>query len=189
MQNSDTTQARAPEERPTDEATRPGLAIAKEVGRAFGRAVGHMVNTVANGGDEIAAGEYLVAYAYEAPEGLYHWTKDHLEWRNPAGENLHLEVVVRDGEDGRFVPSLDLTAALVRGTGQMIGPVRLPFLWHPTLYHYGANIRIPGADTYDIIVEIVPPTFSRHDRTNGNRFTKRVTARFPGVRLAALEPD
>jgi hypothetical protein len=189
MRIHETTNQHTPPARSSDEATSSGLAIAQEVGDAFGRAVDHMVHEVAKGGDEIAAGEYLVAFAYEAPEGLYHWVGNELEWREPAGENLHLEVAVRDGRDGRFVPSLNVTATLVDSSGQATNPQPLPFLWHPSLYHYGANIRIPGADVYDIIVAIAPPTFSRHDRVNGKRFTTKVTAQFRSVRLTPLEPD
>jgi len=183
------TSPRRPSAQPTEEATREGLRLARESGDAFERAVRHMVQDVAKGGDEHAAGEYRVAFAFEAPEGLYDWVGGEvgLQWREPQDENLHLEVAVRDGADGRFVPYLEVSATLVHEDDRKTGPFQLPFLWHPTLYHYGSNIRIPRAGKYNIIVDIDPPTFSRHDRENGCRFTRRVTAEFHGVQLDPLE--
>jgi len=173
---------------PSEEATARGLEIAREVGDAFGRAVRHMIESVADGGAEMAAGAFLIAIAFEAPEGLYHWTGEALEWRDPRDENLHVEVVVRDASDGRFVPGLDVSVTLSPGGGRIIGPHRLPFLWHPTLYHYGANVEIPEDGSYVIRVRVAAATFPRHDRVNGDRYTTPVVAEFSGVHLRPRPP-
>lgn len=170
-------------ETPSDEADPAGLALAREVGGAYGRAVQHMAQNVADGGDEIAAGDYMIGYAFESPEGMYHVRDGRLVWEEPGDTNLHLEVTVRDGGDGRFVPYLDVTAILTGSAGNATEPVQLPFLWHPTLFHYGANVRIPGSDLYMITIIVAPPTFARHDRRNGDRYATQVIAKFRGVRL------
>jgi hypothetical protein len=50
----------------------------------------------------------------------------------------------------------------------------MPFLWHPYLYHYGTNARVPGEGPYSIRVRIDPPTFMRHDPVNGKRYERPV---------------
>ena len=51
----------------------------------------------------------------------------------------------------------------------------LPFVWHPLLYHYGANIQIPLEGEYKIKVTIKAPSFARHDENLGNRYQNDVT--------------
>jgi hypothetical protein len=50
----------------------------------------------------------------------------------------------------------------------------MSFLWHPYLYHYGTNARVPGEGPYSIRVRIDPPTFMRHDPVNGKRYEEPV---------------
>jgi len=90
----------------------------------------------------------VIGYAIEEAEGLYHRQNDGtLEWRNPQSENAHIEVVVADGADGRFIPGLLVHATLRDAQSQEIGSYELPFLWHSWLYHYGRNVEVPGAGT------------------------------------------
>jgi hypothetical protein len=51
------------------------------------------------------------------------------------------------------------------------------------MYHYARNWELPGDGTYDLAVEIEPPTFPRHDKTNGRRFAEPVSVRFEGVQV------
>ena len=32
----------------------------------------------------------------------------------------------------------------------------MPFLWHPYLYHYGTNAKVPGEGPYTVRVRIDP---------------------------------
>ncbi len=66
-----------------------------------------------------------------------------LVWREPGDENLHVEIAVRDGADGRFVPALRVTATLVDADGTELGEHEHPLLWHPMIYHYGRNWKVP----------------------------------------------
>jgi hypothetical protein len=54
----------------------------------------------------------------------------------------------------------------------------MPFLWHPYLYHYGTNARVPGEGPYTVRVRIDPPAFMRHDPVNGRRYERPVEVVF-----------
>lgn len=181
--------ARPPMDPSSDEADERQLALAREQGDAYGRALAHMTDEVAEDGGAARAGEYVVGYAVEEAEGMYAWQDDDLVWQEPGDENVHLEVAVRDGADGRFVPGLDVTATLVAPSGERLEPRRLPFLWHPMLHHYGCNLHAPENGDYTLEVHIEPPRFMRHDEINGRRFCDPVDVRFTGVRLATAGED
>lgn len=85
---------------------------------------------------------------------------------------------MRDAADERFIPYLTINAMLTPKGGEAMPPVTVPFIWHPGLYHYGINLRLPGDGPYTIAVEIDPPEFMRHDKTNGRRYAKPVTVTF-----------
>lgn len=167
----------------TDEASPDQLAAAREEGAAYGASLDMMVSQIAETGGVKRAGDYLVGFAIEEAEGLYEYEDGALVWRYPDTENLHVEVAVRDGADGRFVPGLTVTVTIVDEDGREIGRHVQPLVWHPMMYHYARNWELPGDGTYDIAVEIDPPTFPRHDETNGRRFAEPVSVRFEGVRV------
>jgi hypothetical protein len=52
---------------------------------------------------------------------MYGWVDGHLRWRDPDGENLHLELSVRDRSDGRLVPAARALATLIAPDGQPVG--------------------------------------------------------------------
>jgi hypothetical protein len=168
----------------SDEADERQLGLAREQGRAYGRALAHMVTDVAEDGGEERAGPYLVGYAVEEAEGMYTWTEGELVWREPAAENLHVEIAVRDAADGRFVPELDIEATLIDPDGGEHGPHRLPLLWHPMIYHYGRNWSVPCDGTYRLRVHVHAPRFARHDEINGKRFMEPVELEFGDVEIA-----
>ena len=64
-----------------------------------------------------------------------------------------------------------------------VGPVEVPYVWHPGLHHYGINLEVPGDGTYTIRVHVEPPTFHRHDETNGDRYAESVEVEFEDVPL------
>ena len=91
-------------------------------------------------------------------------------WHDPEDENLHVEIAVCDASDGRFVPALTVTGTLIDPDGNEVGTHEHPLLWHPMIYHYGRNWKVPQDGEYTLKVHIEPPTFMRHDEINGCRF-------------------
>jgi hypothetical protein len=180
MSTKQKTPATRPPHKPSDEADRTQLKQAKKEGAAYVEAVKYMAEEVADGGGTARAGDYLVGWAQERAEGMYHLTGGKLVWMEPpANANCHLEIVVTDAVDKRFIPYLEIDCTLT-GNGKSL-KVRPQFLWHPGLYHYGANIHLPGDGKYDLRVEIKAPTFHRHDKINGTRFATDVQVTFTGI--------
>lgn len=180
-----TTRARRPPSRPSDEADRQQLRMAKREGKAYGTSLRYMVDEVADAGDTRRAGNYVVGFAQEKAEGMYHLhAPGHLMWMEPGkAENCHLEISVTDATDGRFIPYLDITALLVAADGTQVGPVKIPFVWHPGLYHYGKNLTVPGSGRYALHVRVEPPRFHRHDKVNGRRYADVVDVEFANVKI------
>lgn len=184
-----------PPQRPdSSEADPRQLELAEEQGKAYRAALEHMVNEVADSGGMAHVGDYLVGYAIEEAEGMYMWDKGELAWRNPQGENAHIEVTLCDAADGRFIPGLAVTGTLISKEGETVGPFELPLLWHPMLYHYGADVTVPADGEYTLRVHADPPAFSRHDELNGLRFQEPVDVEFGSVEIergaeAVTPPD
>lgn len=166
----------------TDEADEQQLQLAKEQGEAYFRAAMHMIEEVAQTGETKQVGDYVVGIAVEEAEGMHMLDDGELTWHEPEG-NLHVEVVVMDGADKRFVPSLDVTVTLVDADGEEVGTHAQPLLWHPMLYHYGRNWQVPGDGAYTVKVHIDAPSFHRHDEVNGKRYAEPVDVEFTGVEV------
>ena len=182
MTATQTTHARKPPERPSDEADASQIRMAHKEGDAYRQSLDYMADDVADSGAHKRAGDYVVAYAQEKAEGMYRLAGEgELEWTEPTDENCHLEISVSDAGDGRFIPYLDVEATLTSPDGQTIGPFTVPFLWHPGLYHYGRNIRVPGDGRYTLAVHIAPADFMRHDKVNGKRYAQPVDVKFTDV--------
>lgn len=164
------------QEVPSQEATADQLAIARQEGDAFGRALAAMRQEA-----EVrtqTTGQYEVSLIAEKAEGLYLLRRGTLVWTPPGNANAHLEVVVRDAGDGRFIPGLRVSLALDAPDGSHVGTRALPLVWHPWLYHYGLNWKVPSAGDYTARIRIDVPSFPRHDQVNGNRYTQRVNLTF-----------
>lgn len=172
---------RPPMDPSSDEASEDQLALAREQGEALGRAVRKMTDEVAQTGGMKTVGDYEIGFAIEEAEGMYHMVDGELQWQAPQDENLHVEVVVRDAADGRFVPCLDVQATLVTADGDEVGTHTQPLLWHPMINHYGRNWTVPGDGTYSLRVHVEPPTFPRHDEINGRRFAEPADVEFTGI--------
>lgn len=168
---------------PSDEATEEQLQMAREQGAAYRKALLHMASEEADDGGEQRAGDYIIAYAVEAAEGMYHLNNGRLEWHKPTTENVHVEVSVRDAADNRFIPGLNVFATLIDPHGNTVATHQQPFLWHPWLYHYGRNWEVPGDGEYTLRVRVDPPTFMRHDNKNGKRYAEQVEVEFTGVQI------
>lgn len=167
----------------SSEATARQLRLALAQGGAYRAALDHMANEVADAGGTQLAGDYLVGYAVEEAEGMYHLEGGGLVWHNPGETNAHVEIVVCDAADGRFIPGLDVQATLVSPDGEELGPFPQELVWHPMLYHYARNWQLPLDGDYTLRVHVDPPTFKRHDEINGRRFAEPVDVEFTGVQI------
>lgn len=176
--------AKIPSAEDSDEATKPLLRLAREQGEAYQKALDYMLHQQAVDGREVRAGDYIVGYAVEQAEGFYEAHGEKLKYRrvDRSGEvNVHVEIVVRDGRDGRFVPNLKVKATIVDEAGKEIGTKDEPFMWHPWLYHYGENWRVPVHGPLTLKVAIEAPEFRRHDSVNGARYLQPVIVEFKDV--------
>src|SRR3954471_3232295 len=96
-------------ERPSDEANRKQLAIAQREGAAYQEGLRVMATEIADTGGIQQAGDYIVGFAQERAEGMYHLRGEgRLDWMEPEDENCHLEISVSDTGDGRFIPYLTI---------------------------------------------------------------------------------
>jgi hypothetical protein len=177
------TQAVTPPMEQSNEAEPEQLELARKQGEAYKKALEHMANQEADSGAMKAAGNFVVAYAVEDAEGMYHKVNGKLEWREPEDENTHIEITAFDAGDGRFVPGLDIYVTVFDSNGKSIGRHQQKFLWHPWLYHYGRNWKLPGDGTYTLKVEIDVPDFPRHDKKNGKRYAEPVEVTFENVHI------
>jgi uncharacterized protein involved in high-affinity Fe2+ transport len=172
--------------RSSEESTKEQLQLALAQGEALQRALDAM-DTESDAGVQLQrAGDYEIGVAVEEAEGMWMPDGGELRWHNPDEENCHVEVCVRDGADGRFIPGLRVAVTLAAAGGDELGTHEQPFLWHPWLYHYGRNWHVPEAGSYDIRVRVEPPTFMRHDHENGRRYAEPAEVTFSAIRI---EPD
>lgn len=166
----------------SDEAKKEQLEMARQQGQALEKALKEMINNEAHG-EEKPVGDYLVGYAVEKAEGMYRLQGDEMVWYPPQDENAHLEISVRDGADGRFVPGLKILLTVLDSDGNEVGTHEQPFIWHPWLYHYGRNWVLPGPGTYTLHVHIDAPQWMRHDKKNGKRYAEPVEFEFSNVKI------
>jgi Fe2+ transport protein len=178
--------AQKPPMRTSEESSVEQLALARRQGEALYAALRAMDAESDSGVIVQRAGDYEIGVAVEEAEGMWRPRDGELVWENPGEENCHVEVCVRDRADGRFVPGLEVTATLVDPDGNEVGTHEQPFLWHPWLYHYGRNWRVPEPGEYRVRVRVEAPSFMRHDHDNGRRYLEPVEVEFEGVEI---EPD
>jgi uncharacterized cupin superfamily protein len=178
--------ARRPPMAESEESTERQLELARRQGAALQEAVDAMDEESDSGVLVERAGDYAIAIAVEEAEGMWMPHDGELRWQNPERENCHVEVCVRDGADGRFVPGLAVTVTLIDPDGSEVGTHEQPFLWHPWLYHYGRNWTVPEEGEYTVRVRVEASTFMRHDHENGRRYLEPVEVEFASV---PIEPD
>jgi len=171
-----------PPMQPSNEAKEEQLNLARKQGESYQKAVDHMTQQEAHGAQQ-RAGDYLVGYAVEKAEGMYQRQGGELVWQEPQDENVHIEITVQDNGDLRFIPGLTITVTVIDPTGNNLGTHTQPFLWHPWLFHYGRNWKLPGDGTYTLRVQIDAPNFMRHDKINGQRFSDPVTVEFSALEV------
>lgn len=135
---------------------------------------------------ETETDDYRITASFEPAEGMYipDGEDGSLRWRTPVGgENQHFEVIVRDREDGRFVPGLDIRLRLLDAGGTAVADLAIPFIWHPFVLHYGIDGRIPAEGDYTAEVFVAAARFARHDQVRGRRYARDVRVRLGPVHL------
>jgi hypothetical protein len=170
--------------RPSQQTPAAGLRFGTAQGCTNQQALRHMLECVATDGRQQIVDDYRIGYAIERVPGLYALENGELHWQNAPASSVHLEVVVCDAADGRFIPGLQVLATLYNVAGMHFGTHELPFVWHPWLYHYGCNWPVSIDGEYTLHVHIAAPNFMRHDAVNGKRFERAVDVEFRGVQIA-----
>lgn len=156
--------------------------VALEEGKAFEHALEMMKQEASHA--QIEAEDYIITLAAEKAEGTYQLQDGGLEWHVPQGDkDQHIEVVVQDRKDKRFVPNLEITCKLYALDGNFVGEKPQPFYWHPFLYHYGQNWDVPSAGKYMAQLTIRRPEFPRHDEIKGKRYAKDVSVEVGPIEL------
>jgi hypothetical protein len=163
----------------SEEATPDELDLARKQGEAYAAAVHQMLKETQ--GRQKHVGDYIVAVAVEKAEGMYRLEDVTLKWENPGDTNVHIEVMVADGADGRFIPDLSVEVTVIDGNGNEIDTHAHEFVWHPWLFHYGHNWILPVSGSYTLQVQVAPPLFLRHDKKNGIRYYQPVLVEFENI--------
>jgi hypothetical protein len=130
-------------------------------------------------------GDYLITLVGEEAEGWYApQLLGGLAWEEPdEEENQHLEVVVQDMQDLRFIPYLRIRLKLIRADGEEVEEKEQRFIWHPFIYHYGENWEIPEEGDYYGEITIKSPDFRRHDLARGKRYLEEVKVKVGPLHL------
>jgi hypothetical protein len=129
------------------------------------------------------AGDYVIAVGVDDAEGAWSRCSGELRWADPEDANCRIDVVVRDAADGRFVPELWMAVTLIDPSGAEVGAYRQPFVWHPEVYRYSRDWKVPRSGTYRVRVRVEPPTFVRADPERGRRYLDSVEVEFDRVRI------
>lgn len=158
------------------------IALAEAQGKAFTAALEYMKEMDNHVAKEV--GDYIISLASEEAEGTYSFTNGKLQWHVPREKaNSHLEIVVQDKKDKRFIPNLQITGKVYDENDKLVTEAKFPFLWHPFLYHYGAMLEIPKEGKYTIQVTFPAPDFHRHDEIKGKRYEEGVDVRIGPIEL------
>lgn len=174
---------------PRDESAEGSAALdlGRAQGAALGRAYIEMSRAVANNGTEMTVGDYRIAYAVEFAETFWQMSGQRLEYNmrpeQSAETNAHVEIAVLDALTGRFLPDLAVRVTVVDAAGRPVGTEAVPFMWHPWMYHYGHNWRVPRAGLYRLLVHVDPPRWPRAGHELGRRFIQPIDVTFDGVRI------
>lgn len=168
------------------ETTPEANELARQLGASIQQALATMLGKVAMDGAETRKGEYLVDYAVEYAEGLWQMKDGKLRYdtkvEQSAEQNAHVEVALRDPQTGRMLMGVPVHATLYRD-GRTTGSHEVGFIWHPWLYHYGRNWRVPETGNYRLRVQADIPPWRRYGREAGRRFTQPVEVEFDDVNV------
>lgn len=172
-------------QKPFSEAMEAQKVLSRGAGRAYAHTLQGMYKQ-ANDGRDTLLGDYKVVYAVEYAEGFWDFEHGRFRYRvenELSGKtNAHVEVAVLDAKTGRFMHNLNVRATLIKD-GKQLGTESEPFMWHPWLYHYGKNWRVPSAGTYVIHIHFDAPAYRRYGRTDGRQFAAAGNVSFGNVKI------
>lgn len=162
-------------------------ALSQGAGNAFLNTLKEMYSQATDGKDTIA-GDYFIAVADEYSEGYWYYGRNNkftykMENEQSAETNAHIEVAVLDAKTKRFMHNLNVTVTIYKNDKE-IGSAMEHFMWHPWLYHYGDNWRVPspGKD-YRIHVHADPPVYRRYGKMYGRQFTQPADVDFYNIEI------
>jgi len=171
---------------PLSDAAATDAELAQAQGDAYHETLAALYED-ANSGAAQPAGDYLAGYAidyalaaWELQDGKFKYAIDTEE---STQLNAHVEATVQEARTGRFVPGLHLLATLADGQGRPLGAQELPFEWHPWVFHYGENWRVPHSGYYRLHLHADAPSFRRYGRTAGRVFARGFDVNFDSVRV------
>lgn len=171
--------------KPLSEAMEQQKTLSQNAGNAYANTLKNMFKQ-ANDGRDTVLNDYKVAFAVEYAEG--YWDYEHGIFRYKVENDLsgrtngHVEVAVLDAKTGRFLHDLNVTATLNKD-GKDIGTKVEPFMWHPWLYHYGENWRVPSAGKYDLHIHFDPPPYRRYGKNDGRQFARSLDFNFNNIKI------
>lgn len=174
-----------PERLPAEAVGVEALRWGRMQGDALERSLRAMLNGTAVDGAQTSIDSVRLAYAVEFAESYWVFRDDDLvfDFRAEAtsAKNAHVEVATRDALTGRFLPGLTVTTTFLQGE-EPVEEVQPGLMWHPWLYHYGENVRVPGTDAYRLRVQVAPPAYRRWTRL-GDFFTAPLDFTFDDVNV------
>ena len=160
------------------------MPLAKAQGSAIKRAVDGMIAKTAMDGEQITYGPYLLTYAVEYAEGYWRYKNGKLLYNikveQSAEKNAHVEVAVFDALTGRMIPGFDVETTFLKGNEQ-VASVAPTMMWHPWLYHYGNNFRVPKKGKYELLVKTSPPHVRRYGEEFGKKYGESIEQIFTDV--------
>lgn len=179
--NISTTEFRTPENEENKEKWMP---LARAQGNAIKRAVDEMITKTAMDGEQIKYGPFLLTYAVEYAEGFWRYKKDKLLYNikveQSAEKNAHIEIAVFDALTGRMIPGFDVETKFLKD-GEQVESVKPTLMWHPWLYHYGNNFRVPKRGTYKLHVKTSRTDVRRYGKEYGAAFNQDIEHVFTNV--------
>ena len=160
------------------------IELAENQGKALNAAADYMKGMDTYVEKEVD--DYIITVVSEEAEGTYQFKNGELQWHVPPENfNTHMEILVRDKHDKRFLPGLKITGKVFSEQGELVEEKEFPFFWHPFLNHYGANFHIPEAGEYMVEVSFPAPQFPRHGEVKGKRFQNDVNIKLGPLSLEA----
>ena len=133
------------------------------------------------------SGDYSVELVSSAAMGWYESRDGKFVWVDPAANtNLHLEVILKNTIDQRPLPDAGVSLFITDQNNRVIISKPMIMLWSIPGYHYGNNFTLPAQGNYTVTISVTPPTFARHHKQAGNRFSSPAQVTFQSV---ALKPE
>lgn len=173
---------------PLSDAAAAATELAQAQGDAYHETLAALYDDT-NSGAARPVGDYLAGYALDYALAAWEFDKDknkfiyEIDTEESARFNAHVEATVQEARTGRFVPGLHLTASLADAQGHDLGTHELPFEWHPWVFHYGENWRVPRSGFYRLRLHADAPAFRRYGREVGRVFGHGFDVAFDSVRV------